>query len=314
MSERNASILSKLVAMTLSMAGPRLWILIKAFFFWTIGFCKRRYLFTRTGHVQSDLFLISSSSTSTGQDIPLRNFAISDGHDTIKNSHSELGAALDLMKGVWTLLKIDRIELSTTCSSSEERQTWSKIGRLWNNFLRQPADILVSLLISAALVGLFVAQSSGSVLSASVVSDTTALLSSSKCTDAEGADRGSFSRAVTYVKQCYRVKDEADGCNYFYNQSIAYLEKSDQTCPFLAQTCALGRSSAMTFDTGFIDAKFLGINAAKRYQFRRKTSCAPLVPDGIFLKVLPPMTFPMPNGSIDYAAGERRKRIEGMRR
>ena len=263
--------------MALTMAGPRLWILIKAFFFWAVGFYEKRSPFTRTGSIRSNLPLTASSSTinPNQHDVPLRDFAMGDGYDTIKDSHSELGAAVDLIRGVWNLLQIGRISLSTKHSLNYQGQRSSKIRRFWNNFLQQPVDILVSLLISAALIGLFVAQSTGSILSASIVSDTTALVLSDKC------DLGNFSpsrnsRALAYVKKCYHTRLGAEGCNDFYNQSITYTEKTNQTCPFLDQTCVLGKDSAIAFDTGFIDGKFLGINAAKRYQFRRKSLCAPL--------------------------------------
>lgn len=277
--------------MALTLVGPRLWILIKAFSFWAIGFYERRFLTTRTSHAQSDLPLTSSSSTSIDpaqHDIPLRNLAMSDGYAAFKNSHSELGAAMELIRGVWDSLRMGRIELSTNRSSGGQRQTIQKLQSSWMRFLRQPVDILISLAISAALIGLFVAQSSGSVLSASIVSDSIALASSSSCAAATDNSVSSLPRAVAYVTKCYHAKQGADGCNFFYNQTIAYTEKANQTCPFTGQTCARGKNSAVTFDTGLIDAKLLGINAAKHYQFRRKMLCAPLVPDGDFIKLYPP--------------------------
>lgn len=288
MSERTASILSNLVAMTLTLVGPRLWVLIKAFSFWAIGIYERRLLSTRTDHVQSDFPLTSSSAASvnpTPYDLPPRNLALSDRCAAIENSHSELGAALDLIRSVWNLLRAGCIELFSNNSPEDQGQTLINIRRSWKNFLRQPVDILMSLLISAALIGLFVAESSGSLLSASIVSDTTALASSSKCAPLpHGSNLSPFSRAAAYATKCYDAEHGADGCNYFYNQTISYAEKSNQTCPFLGQTCVWGRNSAVAFDTGLIDAKILGINAAKRFQFRREMLCAPLVPDGGFIR------------------------------
>lgn len=106
-------------------------------------------------------------------------------------------------------------------------------------------------------------------------------LSSSDCTLQIPHDR-----AIAHVRNCHHAKSRADGCNFFHNQTI--LEKANETCLFLGQTCALGGNSAVAFDTSFIDAKYLGINAAKRYQFRRKTRCAPLVPDSVFTEIESP--------------------------
>lgn len=73
------------------------------------------------------------------------------------------------------------------------------------------------------------------------------------------------------------------GANFFYNQSIAYTEEHWQKCPFISEICANGSSSAMTHDTGLVDAKVVGINSAAHLQFRRTTTCAPLRMDGEML-------------------------------
>ena len=133
-------------------------------------------------------------------------------------------------------------------------------------------------------LGIFVAESTGSILSAAIVGDSTALASSTRCSiDTEywhNIVSGSRARAAAYAKQCYNARIGADGCNFFYSQSIPYNERSNETCPFMSQTCAFGPSGAVSFDTGLLDAGVLGLNAAKRYQFRRNSTCVPLIPDG----------------------------------
>ena len=68
--------------------------------------------------------------------------------------------------------------------------------------------------------------------------------------------------------------------------------------------CAQGRFAAHTFDTGWIEAKHLGLSTAKRYQFRRKTTCAPLVADGEHISMTisyrAPLTGFEPNGWWDF--------------
>ena len=109
------------------------------------------------------------------------------------------------------------------------------------------------------------------------------LVSSAKC----NIDLPFYRRsdAAAYSEECYRAKFGADGWNFFYNQSIHYTERSNDSCPFAGDTCALGRHSALNLDTGLIDAKVIGINSGKKYQFRRTSSCAPLRPDENFLTV-----------------------------
>lgn len=269
-SQRTASILSNLVAMALTLVGPRLWLLLKAFFFWALAYYNRRSLH-RAIHdrAQPNLLPVSHMVVipDEAQHNPNHSISMTDTLETIENSHSELGAALQLINRFWKLLKAGRIELSTPGSLS--RRYCQLFARPWNNFIGQPVDVLVPFILSAAFIGLFVAQSSSSVLSAGIVSDSTALSTSPRCSIERPIG---FDRALAYTKLCYHAEEGADGCNIFDNQTIKYTEKANETCPFIGKAC-------VTFDTGLIDAKFLGINAAKRYQFRRRMSCAPLIPD-----------------------------------
>lgn len=283
--------------MALTLVGPRLWILLKAFFFWALAHHKRRSGRRSThegviGHAPLDLPRVSNLPTSHNQNQSqatfTHDFSISDNLATIENSHSELGAALDLITKGFKLLKADRIQLFIPSPVSKRHcQSLPKIARLWSNFIQQPVDVMVPFLLSAAFIGLFVAQSSSSILSARILTDKIALSIPPGCTTGFRLSTTtfalSFDAAIAYTKQCYHAEEGAEGCNFFYNQSIKYIEKANQTCPFRGKTCAWGRNSALSFDTGLVDAHFLGINSQKKYQFRRKMLCAPLLPDGDFI-------------------------------
>ncbi|KAL8783281.1 MAG: hypothetical protein Q9213_004715 [Squamulea squamosa] len=126
-------------------------------------------------------------------------------------------------------------------------------------------------------------ESTANVLSVNIVSDSTALVSSPLCTL-----KWAFfeeSNAAEYSRKCYKAQPGADGCNFFKNQSLAFTEKPVSTCPFPGKTCALDENPALLLDTGYIDAKYLGINSKIPYHFRRTTTCAPLKPDGELLSV-----------------------------
>lgn len=283
--------------MALTLVGPRLWILLKAFFFWALTRHGRHSQRRSThegiiGHAPLDLPRVSDLPTSHNQNQShetfTHDFSISDNLATIESSHSELGAALDLITKVFKLLRTDRIQLFIPSPMSRRHcQSLPKIVRVWNNFLQHPVDVMVPLLLSAAFIGLFVAQLSGSVMSARILTDKIALSTPPRCNPAwmEPLNTSSslFYVAAAYTKQCYHAEEGAEGCNFFYKQSIKYIERANQTCPFRGKTCALGRNSALSFDTGLVDAHFLGINAQKKYQFRRKMLCAPLLPDGDFI-------------------------------
>ena len=143
------------------------------------------------------------------------------------------------------------------------------------------------------LFGLCVAQAIAGVFSAKIASDKAGLSSSKYCgiwqfnEDAGGerADRDDWynyqkeARASQYARTCYNSQDPTEpfSCRIFYNQSIAYTTKIHQSCPFASsELCHDGLYSAVSFDTGYVDASVIGINSEKTPKFRRETSCSPL--------------------------------------
>jgi hypothetical protein len=120
---------------------------------------------------------------------------------------------------------------------------------------------------------------------ANIIRDTTALASPSICSIPHGTIwSNGWKQAFTYSQQCYNPGKGSDGCNFFYNQSIACTERTIDMCPFKGNVCVLHEKSAYNFDAGYVDSKHLGINAAKRHHFRRRSTCAPLLPDGENIK------------------------------
>ena len=154
-----------------------------------------------------------------------------------------------------------------------------------------PSTIMI--VISTILFGVFVAQAIAGVFSAKIESDKAGLSSSQHCgiwqfdEDAgeEAADQDDLynyrkeARASQYARTCYSSPDPTApfSCGMFYNQSIAYTTKTHQTCPFASpELCLDGLYSAVSFDTGYVDASVIGINSPKSHKFRRTTSCSPL--------------------------------------
>lgn len=295
-SQSHASILSNLVAVALTLAGPRLWILIKAFLLSTVDIFTR-YRRSRERHpppFDLPLPLRSPTAPCCGMGIstqpqrsqhtpshPGRQSHLE--HDTLEatqTSHSELGAALKIIRSLWHCLRSGSIKLST---GTHPTYRWPKNLRImksftitWKNLLRRPIDVLASLLLSSLFVGIFVAESTFSVLSAKIVGDTTALGSSPNCSI---SPRWNFSHfqpnAFDYSQRCYRTRNGIGDCNSFYNQTIGYTETTTKS-PFAKEIRLEAEDSALTFDTGVVDAKVIGINSAHKYQFRRTAICIPL--------------------------------------
>lgn len=287
-SQYHASIFSNLVAIALTLAGPRLWTLLKALVLYVLDIYtshsnRRNRLPT---HVNLPLtFRLPSLPSDRDQNGAAHRVHFE--HDSLnatETSHSELGAAMMLIKNIWEFLKSGRIELSS--GPTHGKRNWlgfRTASKIWKNFLQRPFDIIVSLLLSVFFVAMFVAESTANVLSVNIVGDTSAIVSTPKCNLRYVSYKDT--NAADYRQRCYRAKLGADGCNFFYNQSITYTEKCENNCPFPGGTCARESSPALTLDTGLIDAGLIGINSEKRYHFRRTTTCAPLKADGEFIKI-----------------------------
>ena len=153
-------------------------------------------------------------------------------------------------------------------------------------------DILVVVVLTI-FFGLFIGYVVASTFSAKIASDRAGLASSQYCgiwqfddkAGDEAADRDDLynyqkeARASQYARTCYNAPNPDDPftCRIFYNQSIEFDTKTDQPCPFASsELCSGGLYSAVSFDTGLIDASVIGINAPVTHKFRRTTSCSPL--------------------------------------
>ena len=145
----------------------------------------------------------------------------------IEESHSKLSVALKLsmamIRGLQPRIELPRQSFIGTVGTARDKRI-ERLRSAWDNFLRRPLDFLISFLLSCIFVGIFVAGSSGSVLSAGIVSDTTALASSSRCYPPDDITNASL-QAAAYSQQCYRRPPGTEGCNYLYNQQTTFTEK-----------------------------------------------------------------------------------------
>jgi hypothetical protein len=92
------------------------------------------------------------------------------------------------------------------------------------------------------------------------------------------------SDSANWARNCYNVDGSPDGCTFFFNQSIAY-EVSDADCPFNDDLCLGGSTAPVRFTTGAVNARIIGINAAKTFDFNRTTVCSPLNMNETYIKL-----------------------------
>jgi hypothetical protein len=136
-----------------------------------------------------------------------------------------------------------------------------------------------------------------------VISDSVALSRSPHCgiilsPEPEDVDASGFAiwqkyyhdialESQQYARTCYDAGDDADGCSFFYEQSIRYVAEDNDVCPFKDHSTALCfnmSTSAYTLNTGLVDAKVIGINSPLRYTFQRSLTCSPLRMDDHYIR------------------------------
>ena len=233
--------------MTLTLAGLRLWILIRAFLSWSLKW------FTRLSHRQDRHFSPSSSSAHPPHygEIPLHDFLAHNLHLS-QHSHSELSAARDILRNAWEEIRMNNIRLP----SPESR--WSRLEHLPFTHLSVPiafkrlvgisADTLVSLTLAFLLVAIFVAESTGAVLSANIFGDNHAISVSPNCTSLASMSPVTNQDVSDYQRLCYDASSMDTRCNIYVNRTILYTEHSNTSCPFIDGVCL---QPAYTLDTGY---------------------------------------------------------------
>ena len=198
-----------------------------------------------------------------------------------------------LLKGqsltAWIVLLLLDGYLSLGC-----RHQWHRALRYVNRLIHiLSPDLSPRYKIKLLLFGFFAALAIANISSARIASDRVGLSSSQHCglwefdtgqgdEPARRDDRHNYQKeaqASQYARACYIAPDLPStlSCGFFYNQSIAFGTKIGERCPFESQElCFDGLYSAITFDTGPVDASIIGINAPLMHKFRRKTTCSPL--------------------------------------
>jgi hypothetical protein len=178
---------------------------------------------------------------------------------------------------------------------------WRECIIILRNFKEDKWGFILVSALTLALFAVFIGEQVLAIATAGIVNGSTALSASPDCglwkidmstmSDFEKLFyqlnwfSDSESRAVTYAERCYPDNSTIDACNTFYESRIAYEDKHDSPCPFYGDVCLYGDNSTYTLDTGYLDSRILGINGAPRYQFRRRTACAPLVVNASYIRL-----------------------------
>ena len=201
-------------------------------------------------------------------------------------------------------LAMPRLEIGINLLSPHNFQ------RVLENFLEDPRSVgyifVVMLLLFAILIGLQAIAISSSF----IIGSSAATIKEGACTyyvDKNSYVPGSFvppfagittpfsvyhdlekiltESAFSYADTCYKSTTSVASCPYTLTRSIPHTVLINNNCPFPAKNmCKLGNSSVITMDSGFVDARILGINSPSNFEFRRRTHCSPVLDNELFVQ------------------------------
>lgn len=172
--------------------------------------------------------------------------------------------------------------------------------QLFQNMLEDPKGFATILVIMLMFSAIFLGVQIASISSSFIVTTSTATSSNPSCgywvptlerppvtewiMRQVVLEKQPGLRAIRYAENCYSEGADLSQCNVFYNSSSAYNATHNVKCPFDQDVCLGGSNPAYTLDTGFLDSNVSGINSAARFQFRRRTTCAPLTTNTTYAK------------------------------
>jgi hypothetical protein len=172
------------------------------------------------------------------------------------------------------------------------------LGDIVENFKQETWSFALISALVLMLFGLFIGEQVVAIFVAGVLSGSMGLSTSPNCGNWIGnynlaghdlflyqsrALAAAQERATLYVENCYGNQTAVGACNQYYNRTVSYSEEHNASCPFLGDVCLYGQTSAYALDTDYVDSNVLGINARKRYQFKRRTVCSPIVMNSSYI-------------------------------
>lgn len=271
MPDSTAVLLTSFLGVIVTLVGTRLWVLVSVLIEVSL-----EWLIKRVARSQEQVLLVDLDPPDNPltQEQTHRIQVIGEVLAITKPGESDIGTGLKLLKRLYRL----RHSLATN---------------------RKEAALLF--VLAVLCLSLFLIVTVGGVFSAYVVLDGNALCKSTNCGrwfPANVAQDAPTFRNVTvaqvaiyndkeegaasHVARCYRGSRSVDGCDNLLSKSIHY-NTSMTKCPLNGGVC-LRDDLALTLDTGWQDARVLGISSPEKYLFRRRTTCAPLVTNTTYVR------------------------------
>jgi hypothetical protein len=174
----------------------------------------------------------------------------------------------------------------------------------WENFVDRLKGLPWGLFLAFSMATLYIGTILISIFSVLVVDNSVAISNHAACSivisnGSAGLEPNPYlstwkkyfydieSESGEYARRCYNGSNLADSCNYFYQPSIPFTIRHNDTCPFKSEfgpLCVGGTSGAFTLKTGYVRPEAIGINTKHKYTFVRQATCSPLITDDRFVR------------------------------
>lgn len=315
--EKKATTISNIIAVILTLALPRIYILLKRSMPNVIQFCKYlAQLSVPRWLCQVSKSLPQSIGATFGRKAPNASTQTL-SLEIINQPDPGEGPERRIVTGL-----LDTIQHATTTESAVSQlarhhlampritlragaSTPNIFRRIWTNIIEEPRTSSYTLFFMLALFAIYIGLQAIAISSSFMVGDSAASITPAAYAyyinagyrlqaldeiisfSAHHSYQSSLTEsALSYAALCYQSAGPPTSCGMTLTRNIPYSILDDNLCPFPAHSmCKFGNDSTHTLDTGFIDAGILGINSASNFEFRRRTTCSPVLDDENFVRL-----------------------------
>lgn len=315
--EKKATTISNIIAVVLTLALPRIYILLKGSMPKIIQF----YKYLAQLNVLHWLFQLSKPLPQKiraffGRKAPNASTQTSD-LELVNGPHASEDPERRILTGLLDTIQHARTTESAVSELARHHLAMPRIAlragasnrhifpRIWRNIVDEPRASSYTLFSMLALFAIYIGLQAIAISSSFMVGDSAATITPAACAyyinaryrlifldeilsfSAHHSYQSSLTElALSYAASCYQSARSPTSCGVTLTRNIPYSILDNNPCPFPAHTmCKFGNDSTQAMDTGFINARTLGINSASNFEFRRRTTCSPVLDDERFVRV-----------------------------
>ena len=319
--ESKANVLSNTIAIALTLALPRIFILLKRSLPGLLNLYRRIVQLDTLWRLHRAFSGISDKvRTALGRDCP-RSSVEAAAFELNATTHSEGNQERRILAGMAATLQesasaedalsrlarrhlaMPRLKIGVNLLSPHS------IQRVLENFLEEPRSVGYIILVMFLLFAIFIGLQAIAISSSFIIGSSAATIKEGACayylhwpsvpgtyipphagfmtpfSVTHDLEKILTESALSYADTCYESTKSVASCPYTLTRSIPHTVSINNECPFPAKNmCKLANSSVITMDSGFVDARILGINSPSNFEFRRRTHCSPVLDNELFVQ------------------------------